>query len=125
METFRLFLHVLAASIWVGGQIVLAGLVPTLRQLGPDAPKKVAQAFNKVAWPAYGVALVTGIWNMLAVDDLDQALFGIKFLVVLISGAGAAIHIVGKSKAALAVGGALAAIGAVASMYLGLALHAA
>ncbi len=122
MDTFRLFLHVLAASVWVGGQIVLAGIVPTIRKIGPDAPKQVAQAFNRVAWPAYGVALVTGIWNMLVVEDLDQALFGIKFLLVLVSGAGAALHIVGRSKAALAVGGALSSVGAIASMYIGLML---
>ena len=122
MDTFRLFLHVLAASVWVGGQIVLAGIVPTIRKIGPDAPKQVAQAFNRVAWPADGVALVTGIWNMLVVEDLDQALFGIKFLLVLVSGAGAALHIVGRSKAALAVGGALSSVGAIASMYIGLML---
>ena len=27
-DTVRLFLHVLAATIWVGGQLVLAALVP-------------------------------------------------------------------------------------------------
>lgn len=27
-DTIRLFLHVLAATIWVGGQITLAALVP-------------------------------------------------------------------------------------------------
>ena len=32
--TFRVFLHVLGASVWVGGQIVLGALVPTLRELG-------------------------------------------------------------------------------------------
>jgi len=30
-ETIRLFLHVLAATVWVGGQITLAALVPALR----------------------------------------------------------------------------------------------
>ena len=47
MNAFRLFLHVLAASIWVGGQLVLAGLVPTVRRFGegpdqaPDVPALV------------------------------------------------------------------------------------
>ena len=31
VDTVRLFLHVLAASVWVGGQIVLAGLVLGVR----------------------------------------------------------------------------------------------
>ncbi len=33
-DTIRLFLHVLAATIWVGGQITLAALVPVLRRAG-------------------------------------------------------------------------------------------
>ncbi|MFN8051096.1 MAG: hypothetical protein U0Q22_06665 [Acidimicrobiales bacterium] len=122
MDNFRLFLHVLSASVWVGGQIVLGGLVPTLRKISPDAPKLVAQAFNRIAWPAFGIAVLTGIWNMLVVDDLDQGLFGLKFLLVVISGAGAGIHIIGKSKPALAIGGALASLGAIGAMFVGIAL---
>ena len=61
LETVRLFLHVLAATVWVGGQITLAALVPALRAAGADAPKAAANAFTRVAWPAFGVLLVTGI----------------------------------------------------------------
>lgn len=122
MDTFRLFLHVISASVWVGGQIVLGALVPTLRDLGPDAPKRAAQAFNRIAWPAFGVAVVTGIWNMMVTEDLDLGLFGLKVLLVSLSGAGAALHIMGSSKAALAVGGAMSSLFAVAAMYVGLML---
>ena len=56
-------------------------------------------------------------------EDIRHPLFEIKFLMVIISGAGAAIHIVAKdSKAALAIGGAMASLGAVAALVLGVAL---
>ena len=32
-DTIRLFLHVLAATIWVGGQLTLAALVPVTRAI--------------------------------------------------------------------------------------------
>ena len=41
--TVRLFVHVLAATVWVGGQLTLAGLVPGLHRLSPDAPRVVAR----------------------------------------------------------------------------------
>lgn len=30
-DTVRMFVHVLAATVWVGGQLTLAALVPALR----------------------------------------------------------------------------------------------
>ena len=59
-DTIRLFLHVLAATVWVGGQITLAALVPVLRRLGAELPRSAARAFNRVAWPAFGVLILTG-----------------------------------------------------------------
>ena len=70
LETIRLFLHVLAATVWVGGQITLAALVPALRAAGRDVPKTAARAFNRVAWPAFGVLLLTGVWNVAAEGDM-------------------------------------------------------
>ena len=124
LHIIRLFLHVLAATIWVGGQFTLAGLVPTARGLGEDAPAKVARAFNRMAWPAFGVLLITGVWNLLEVNVGDRPtsyhmVLGVKLLAVAASGAGAGIHIVGKSKAALAVGGSLAGLGAIVALFCG------
>ena len=51
-DTVRLFLHVLAAAVWVGGQVTLAALVPVLRRLGTEVPSAAARRFNQVAWPA-------------------------------------------------------------------------
>ena len=64
----RLTLHVLAATVWVGGQFVMAGLLPTVRGLGDSAPRKVAKAFGRLSWPAFWLLIATGVWNYLAVD---------------------------------------------------------
>lgn len=127
-STIRLFLHVLAATVWVGGQLTLAGLVPVVRTLGPDATKAVARQFDRIAWPAFGVVVVTGIWNLLAIDVTDtsteyQATLGLKLVFVVASAGGAAAHRVATSKAVFAIGGALAALGAVAALFLGVQLR--
>ena len=56
LDSLRIFLHVIAASVWVGGQIVLGGLVPQVRRTNPEALRTIARAFGRVAWPAFGVA---------------------------------------------------------------------
>ncbi len=124
VESIRLFLHVIAASVWVGGQILLGALVPTLRSIDAEAPRKVARAFNRIAWPAFGLLVVTGIWNVMSIGigDLPHPEIEIKFLLVIGSGVGAAIHARGWSKAALAIGGAASSICAVAAMYVGVLL---
>jgi uncharacterized membrane protein len=127
-DHIRLFLHVVAATIWVGGQFTLAGLVPVLRPLGGDATRAAARRFNVIAWPAFGVLLVTGVWNLLEVhvgDASDEYLVttALKLVAVAVSGVGAAVHIVGRSKAALAVGGAMSSVGAIAALFLGVVLH--
>ncbi len=122
MDTLRIFLHVISASIWVGGQLTLAAMVPTLRGLGGEAPRRVAQAFARVSWPAYAVAVVTGLWNVVLIplDELAHPWIELKVLAVAVSGAGAALHQVARENRALAAaGGATALVGGVAAMYLG------
>jgi putative copper export protein len=127
LETFRLFLHILAASVWVGGQIALAGVVPTLRTVAPQATKPVANAFARVAWPAFAVVVLTGMWNLAEINPGDrstsyQITLFLKIAVALVSGMAAAVHAAGRSKVALAVGGALGLLGALAAMFLGVLL---
>lgn len=112
----------MAASIWVGGQLVLAALVPTVRGFGDEATRQVARAFNRIAWPAFAVAVVTGLWNVFAIplQDLQHPWIELKVLAVLLSGVGAAVHQNAKgNRTMLAVGGATSAVFAVAAMYLG------
>ena len=125
-ETVRLFLHVLAATIWVGGQLTLAALVPVLRRLGADIPRSAARAFNRVAWPAFAVLLATGVWNMIAEHDkisgAYQVTLIVKLVVVAISGLTAWLHMRAKSPAGLAVFGALTGLSALGALFLGVLL---
>ncbi len=125
-DTVRLFLHVLAATVWVGGQLTLAALVPVLRRLGAELPRAAARRFNQVAWPAFGVLIATGIWNMIAVSSQDHGSYRVtlivKLVVVAISGVTAALHARSRSPAGLAVFGALTGVSALAALFLGVLL---
>jgi putative copper export protein len=126
--TVRLFLHVLAASVWVGGQIVLVGLVPAIRASYPEATTLVAKAYGRVAWPAFAVVVVTGVWNLAEIPVTDtgsdyQITLLLKITLAIVSGAAAAVHQLGRSKVALAVGGAVGFLAALAAMYLGFLLR--
>ena len=128
LTTVRLFVHVLAAAVWVGGQLTIAGLLPTARALGDDAPRRVARAFNRFAWPAFAVLVITGVWNLFEVriGDLGtdyMVTLALKLVAVTISGVAAAAHIVARSRVALAIGGALSGLGAVAALFFGIVLH--
>jgi putative copper export protein len=122
----RLFLHVLAATVWVGGQITLAGLVPGLRAVAPNAPRVVARRFMAVAWPAFGVLVVTGIWNIVAVAPQWDSAYGttliVKLWVVVASGLTAFLHSRARSRGGLAVFGALSGVTALAALFLGIML---
>ena len=125
-DPFRLFLHVLAATVWVGGQLTLAALVPGLRQLGAEVPRAAARRYNQVAWPAFAVLILTGIWNMIAVrsqiSGSYQATLVVKLIVVAISGVTAALHARARSTAGLAVFGTLTGLSALAALFLGVLL---
>ena len=125
-DTIRLFLHVLAATIWVGGQITLAALVPVLRRLGTEIPRAAARRFNQVAWPAFGVLIITGIWNIAAVRSQIHGSYEttlvVKLVVVAISGVAAALHARARSTRWLAIFGALTGISALAALFLGILL---
>jgi len=128
LDTVRLFLHVLAASIWVGGQIVLGAVVPVVRRGGADLTRAVARMFARLAWPAFAVVVLTGLWNLSEIDVGStsteyQVTLMVKVTLAIVSGAAAAVHQIGQSKAAMAIGGALGLLGALGAMFLGLVLR--
>lgn len=125
-DTVRLFLHVLAATVWVGGQLTLAALVPALRRLGTEVPRAAARRFNQVAWPAFVILVVTGAWNIAAVRGQITGSYRttliVKLAVVVISGLTAALHARSRRPAPVAVFGALTGISALAALFLGVLL---
>jgi putative copper export protein len=126
VDGIRLSLHVLAASVWVGGQITLAGLIPTARQLGPDAPRRVARAFSRLSWPAYAVLLATGVWNVAAVHagepEAWNVLLGVKIAVVLLAGLAAWLHGRARGRPALAAWGAVTGLSSLTAVVTGVFL---
>lgn len=104
--TVRLFLHVLAATVWVGGQISLGVIIPALRPApgdpDPEAARvrirAVAQRFQVAAWIAFAVLVLTGVWNLIALHVGDygrtwMVTLMVKLGCVALSGLGAAVHI--------------------------------
>jgi uncharacterized membrane protein len=127
LDAFRLILHVLAATVWVGGQFTLAGLLPTVRTLGEDAPRKVAQAFRRLLWPAYAVLVITGFWNIGALDvgaasSAWKTVLFVKIGVVGLAGAAVYLHQQATSRRAIAGWGAIGALASVAALCLGVLL---
>lgn len=125
-DTVRLFLHVLAATVWVGGQLTLAALVPVLRGYDREVPRAAARRFNEVAWIAFAILVATGVWNIVAVrDDVHGAYettLIVKLLVVMVSGATAALHARARRPLWLAVWGALTGVSALGALFLGVLL---
>lgn len=123
-RSIRLTLHLLSISVWVGGQITLLGLLPAVRAAGGDLPKQIGRQFNRVAWPAFGVAVLTGIWNLSSVDMANretnyQVTLFVKLLLVGASGVGAFLHGQAKSKLGLALWGAVGLFAALGAVLLG------
>jgi putative copper export protein len=120
-SSVRLFLHVLGATVWVGGQIALAGIVPVARKAGGlETTRAVARRFQMIAWPAFALLLVTGVWNLFEVHAADQsseylATLFVKLILVGVSGACALGHIFATRRSP-AVGGALAGLALLAAL---------
>jgi len=125
MEVVRLTLHVLAATVWVGGQIVLQALVGPLRKAAPAALAPAARAFAWVAWPAFAVLVLTGGWMMATAGDESEAFkvtLMIKLTLVIVSGIGAALHTFLKNPTLKGISAAVGLVSALAVVLLGVAL---
>lgn len=104
MTTLRV-VHVLSASVWVGGTValVLVG-VPAIRRLEGEARAAAMRALGRrwrpLGWGAMGVAVLSGLWltelnggfNRAALEtDFDRLLI-VKSALVVVLCAGAFVH---------------------------------
>ena len=86
------WIHLLCASIWVGGSIFL-GLVlaPLLKKLSFSIEErmnlmiKTGRRFNKIALPALVILIVTGIYNSHLVLQSPEILFSTSYGAFLIT----------------------------------------
>lgn len=87
MDVVFLALHVLAASVWVGGSIILIFVViPFARTLEGEARalalREVGRGWRWLGWGAMAVAVVTGLQLAIADGAFDDA--GSDFDAVLV-----------------------------------------
>lgn len=82
MEIFSLltlWLHVIAAVVWIGGNLILAMvIVPHFRQHLPPVQRiqlltQIGKRFEPVVWGCVGVLFFTGIVNIFYAVDLTSA----------------------------------------------------
>ena len=95
MLKVMLSLHVLAATIWVGGHLVLSlTILPrALRRGDPDIIRDFEEGYERIGIPALLVQVVTGLWlahrllpypgRWLAFDTPIGSLIGLKLLLLL------------------------------------------
>jgi putative copper export protein len=127
VDGIRLTLHVLAASIWVGGQFTMAGLLPAARSAGADVPNKLARALAVVLWPAFAVLVITGFWNISTITLSGQsaawkAVLIVKLVVVVLAGVGVYLHQRSTTKRATAVWASVGGLASVAALVMGVFL---
>ena len=64
MYALMLFLHVLGATVWTGGHLVLAltWLPRVLRERSPEQLLRFEQGYERIGMPALALQIVTGLW---------------------------------------------------------------
>lgn len=74
-HTFALFLHLLGASVWVGGHLILVAVVlpRALKARSVDGLREFEGQFERIGIPALVTQVVTGVW--LATDLVAPSLW--------------------------------------------------
>ena len=127
LNSLRTYLHLLAVCVWLGGQVVLAGVVPKLRKSNPESLTNIAKGYASIAWPAMILIVFTGAWGLAATDTANQSTeymvtFGVKMLLVAGAVIATLIHSNGTSKLAKGLGGAIGLLATLVAAYCGVLL---
>ena len=127
LNSIRSYLHILAVCVWLGGQVVLAGVVPKLRKTNPEALTNIAKGYASIAWPAMVLIVFTGAWGLGAVNVADKSTeymvtLGIKMMLVAGAVIATLIHSFGTSKMAKGLGGAIGLFATITAAYCGVLL---
>jgi putative copper export protein len=125
LDVVRLTLHVLAATIWVGGQIVLLALMGPLRRSAPAAIAPAARTFARVAWPAFAVLIATGVWLLAGAgkqDDAYRTTLMVKMVFVVLSGVGAALHTFVKNPSLRGIWATVGLVSGLCAVMLGVSM---
>jgi putative copper export protein len=86
------YIHLLAATVWIGGLIVLGALIPAVRNVTDDRNviQAMARRFGVISWSALGTLVVTG--GVLAIDHEWNRTLIFKVGLVLVTAMLAAWH---------------------------------
>lgn len=113
MNRWLLFTHLLGASIWLGGMIVMGALVPSLRRAGASREhiRAAARQFGRVSWVGMGLTVAAGLIAVVIEPDLMELPgFNAKVGLVVIAAGLALWHQIGASRQSPRVRGALQGI---------------
>ncbi len=105
----------------------MAGLVPALRTLDPNAPRVAAQRFARLSWPAFWLLIATGVWSYAAVhgnttSSAWNTAFALKMGAVVLSGVGAFLHTRATTPKSRGIWAGVSALASVGALLLGVAL---
>ena len=132
LDALRSFLHILSVTVWVGGQIVVAGLIPLLRKVDRTKPaaegemtvtQQTARRFGRISWPFFALAIITGLWSIGEIEwsastGTWQTLFFVKMALVAASGVGAWLHTRAQRAPERAIFASLASLSALAALLI-------
>lgn len=78
------FLHILGLSIWLGSMVTWAMFAPKLGNVDPtkNTTNTLRIVFTKLSWISYSLALVSGIFIIISIEDSSNWTLEVGLLVV-------------------------------------------